>query len=130
MPPPTRGFISTNCGGQGANNFVPYGINKAKRYGYEIGTVSVRELSDVSVFFMYPNPTTNGEVQVYFTTQKAIDLTVNVYDALGQRVYTNTLGNVSGNFNTQFSTADLPAGIYNVELTDGHSNKMTKLVVN
>lgn len=121
--------ISPACGGQGANNFVPYGVNKSKRYGYEIGTVSVRELSDVSVFFMYPNPTTNGEVQLYLTTQEEIDLTVNVYDALGQRVYTNTLGNVSGNFNTQIATADLPAGIYHVELTDGHSNKMTKLVV-
>lgn len=123
-------FISSECGGIGANNFMPYGINKQKTYGYDkAGTVAVQKLSDVSLFMMYPNPSVAGDVYVYFTTSKEIDLNINVYDAIGQKVHHQTLGNVSGSFNTQIPTGNLAAGMYFVELTDGHSNQTHKLQV-
>lgn len=124
------GFISADCGGTGATNFVPYGVNGNQKYGYEVDqAVAVQKLSDVSLFMMYPNPTQGGDVQVYFTTSKNIDLSINVYDALGQRVYNQTLGNVSGDFTAQIPVSNLASGLYHVELTDGHSNQTTKLIV-
>lgn len=123
-------FISSDCGGTGAANFLPYGINRNSQYGYRAGmAVAVKELSDVSLFMMYPNPANTDAVQVYFTTQQEVDLTINVVDAMGQRVYSQTLGNVMGNIDTTIPVADLSTGMYFVELTDGHSSQVHKLLV-
>lgn len=123
-------FISTDCGGTGANNFLSFGINRNAKYGYDReGTIAVQELSDVSLFMLFPNPANKGAVNVYFTTQKEVDLTINLFDALGQRVHNQTLGNVSGDFNTTIPVNNLAAGMYYVELTDGHSNKIQKVIV-
>jgi hypothetical protein len=123
-------FISPECGGTGVNNFLPYGINKNAKYGYDReGTIAVQKLSDVSLFMLFPNPANKGAVNIYFTTQKEVDLTINLFDALGQRVHHQTLGNVSGDFNTTIPVNNLAAGMYYVELTDGHSNQMLKVVV-
>lgn len=122
--------ISTDCGGTGANNFLSFGINRNAQYGYDReGTIAVQKLSDVSLFMLFPNPANDGVVNIYFTTQKEVDLTINLFDALGQRVHHQTLGNVSGDFNTAIPVNNLAAGMYYVELTDGHSNQVLKVVV-
>jgi hypothetical protein len=123
-------FISPDCGGTGSNDFLSFGINKNAKYGYDReGTIAVQRLSDVSLFMLFPNPATNGAVNIYFTTKKEVDLTVNLFDALGQRVHHQVLGNVSGDFNTIIPVSNLAAGIYHVELTDGHNNQVLKVVV-
>lgn len=122
--------ISQDCGGTGANNFLSYGINRNAKYGYDReGTIAVQELSDVSLFMLYPNPANKDAVNIYFTTKKEVDLTINLFDALGQRVHSQVLGNVSGDFNTTIPVQNLAAGMYYVELTDGHSNQLLKVVV-
>jgi hypothetical protein len=122
--------ISTDCGGTGASNFLPYGVNKDKAYGYDVvGPIAVQKLSDVSLFMMYPNPTPTGDVNIYFTTSKEVNLAINVIDALGKRVYSNTLGSVSGDFTAQIPTHNLNSGIYFVELTDGENSTTKKLIV-
>jgi len=124
------GSISTDCGGTGANNFLSFGINKNATYGYDReGTIAVQKLSDVSLFMLYPNPANKGAVNIYFTTQKEVDLTINLFDGLGQRVHHQTLGNISGDFNTLIPVSNLAAGMYYVELTDGHSNQILKVIV-
>jgi len=124
-------FISTECGGTGGINFLPFGINQNATYGYDReGTIAVRELSAVSLFMLYPNPASKGAVNIYFTTKKEVDLTINLFDALGQRVHHQTLGNVSGDFNTTIPVNNLTSGVYYVELTDGHNNQINKVVVN
>lgn len=124
-------FISTQCGGIGANNFMPYGVNKNKKYGYRVGdAVAVRSLSAVSSFVIFPNPAGASEVvNAHFTTSKQVDLNINVYDALGQRVYAQTLGEVSGNFSTQIPVSNLTSGVYMIELTDGYNQQVQKIVV-
>ena len=123
-------FITQDCGGTGANDFLSFGINRNVTYGYDReGTIAVQKLSDVSLFMLYPNPARVGAVNIYFTTQKEVDLTINLFDALGQRVHHQTLGNVSGDFNTTIPVHNLASGMYYVELTDGHSNQILKVVV-
>lgn len=122
--------ISTDCGGTGASNFLSFGIKRNSQYGYDReGTIAVQELSDVSLFMLYPNPATKGDINIYFTTKKEVDLTINMFDALGQRVHNEILGNVSGDFNTTIPVQNLAAGMYYVELTDGHSNQLQKVIV-
>lgn len=123
-------FISQACGGTGANNFMSFGMNRNARYGYDReGTIAVQKLSDVSLFMLFPNPARDGAVKIYFTTEKEVDLSINLFDALGQRVHHQTLGNVSGDFNTTIPVSNLAAGMYYVELTDGHSNQVLKVIV-
>ncbi|MCH2023867.1 MAG: T9SS type A sorting domain-containing protein [Saprospiraceae bacterium] len=123
-------YISPECGGTGQNNFLPYGVNLAARYGYDVeGTIAVEKLSDVSLFMMYPNPVKGSDLNIMFTTTKEVDLSVNVYDALGQRVYAQILGNISGDQALQIPTNNLTSGTYSVELTDGYSNQIRKLVI-
>jgi len=122
--------ISTDCGGTGANDFMSFGINRTAQYGYDReGTIAVQKLSDVSLFMLFPNPATDGAVNIYFTTKKEVDLNINLFDALGQRVHHQVLGNVSGDFNTTIPVSNLAAGMYYVELTDGYSNQVLKVIV-
>lgn len=123
-------FISTECGGTGAANFLSYGINRNAKYGYEAGnTIAVRELSDVSVFMLFPNPANTEAVNVYFTTKKTVDLTINLVDAMGRVVYQAAADGVLGDISTTLPVGDLAPGMYIVELTDGYSNKTQKLMV-
>jgi hypothetical protein len=123
-------FISSECGGTGAANFLSYGINRNATYGYEAGnTIAVRELSDVSVFMLFPNPANTEAVNVYFTTKKTVDLTINVVDAMGRVVYQAAADGVLGDISTTIPVGNLASGMYIVELTDGYNNKTQKLIV-
>lgn len=124
-------IFPVECGAAGANNFLFYGINRSAKYGYDVeGTIAVQKLSDVSRFMVFPNPNTQGTAtQVYFTTDQTVDLHINVINSVGTRVFQQTLGSVSGNINTEIPTQNLPAGLYIVELTDGHSSQTQQLIV-
>ncbi|MDC0231517.1 T9SS type A sorting domain-containing protein [Aureispira] len=121
--------ISVDCGGTASTNFVSYGMNKSSRYGYVVNDpVAVHKLSNVSLFAMFPNPTSKN-VQIHFTTQEQVELKINVYNTLGQISYNETLGNVEGDFSTLLPLGHFSTGIYSVELTDGHNSIIQKLIV-
>ncbi len=123
-------YISTDCGGTGANDFLPYGIHKNKQYGYITdNAIAVRKLSDVALFMMYPNPVTADVLNINFTTTQTVDLAINVYNTLGKRVATKTLGMVNGDVATSLDMSILVAGVYVVELTDGQNSETHKFVV-
>ncbi len=122
--------ITTDCGGTGANNFLSYGINRSATRGHEIDeSIAVRQLSDVSVFMVFPNPANEDNVNVYFTTKKSVDLNINLIDAMGRTVYQTAANGVLGNISATIPVANLAAGLYIVELTDGYSNQTQKLIV-
>lgn len=125
-------FISTDCGGTGNNNFVPYGINRNQRYSYETGSTvmtTVNELSAVTLFMLYPNPVTGKTLNLNFTTTQEVDLSIQVYDVLGQTVLAKDLGTVQGNFQTAVSTEGLTSGVYTVALSDGNHTELRKVVI-
>ncbi|MGH1337966.1 MAG: T9SS type A sorting domain-containing protein [Aureispira sp.] len=123
-------FLSADCGGTGANDFLFFGLNRLATYGYEVGNViAVRELSAVSSFMIFPNPANKGNVHVYCTTKEAVDLQVNLIDATGRVVYQKTVNGILGNSETTIPVGNLTPGFYMVELTDGYSNQTQKLIV-
>jgi hypothetical protein len=122
--------ISSDCGGTGMNNFMPYGIHLKKQYAYVVDNpLVVRDLSPISLFMIYPNPTTTGLLNVHFTTKKEVNVVVRLFDALGQEVHYQTLEHVLGDVKTTISTQHLATGVYFLELADGHSKQVTKVVV-
>ena len=81
-------FISTECGSTGAKDFLSFGIDRNAKYGYDReGTIAVQKLSDVSLFMLYPNPVSKGPINIYFTTEKEVDLTINLFDAFPSSAY-------------------------------------------
>ncbi len=124
-------YISSDCGGTGANNFVPYGVNRDKKYGYVAdNSVAVRQLSDVSLFMLFPNPVVNNTLNLNFSTTKETTLTINVVNTLGERIISKDLGTMNGDYYSTLSFENVPAGIYMVELTDGKNSQTQKVVVN
>jgi len=77
--------------------------------------LSVDEDNLAASFSVYPNPAqdfTNLALNVNETS----NVTIQVVNVAGQVVYTNNLGQVSGQNNIEISTADLEGGIYFVNL--------------
>lgn len=123
-------FISPDCGGTGNLNLLSYGVNRNAKYAYPMeGSVSVQELSDVSVFMLYPNPAANGTAQIFFTTKQSVDLSINMYNAVGQLVDSKLVQGINGNYNTTINTQSFVPGVYRVELTDGLNNVTKNLVI-
>lgn len=121
--------FQTDCGGAGANDFISFGINPTKRYGYEMdNALVVQALNPVTRFLMYPNPASD-RVQLHVTTDQPVELTINVYDVLGQRVMSRNLGQVQGDYNTGLSVGHLAKGIYAVEITNGQERQTHKLTI-
>lgn len=122
-----QSLIPTACG----KSELPlcYGWNNNSRYTYVATTpVPVTHLSSVSSVVLFPNPASEGYVNVMIDTKADTELMLTVYNLMGERVMGDQF-RVNGSFSTQISTTNLAAGMYIVELNDG-SNKLTqKLVV-
>lgn len=124
----TSSFFPTECG----RNLLPicYGINKNRRQKFVASsTIAVQRLSEVSNFIVFPNPTDKGFVNVMVETQTSADLSLRVYNLLGEMVSENNMGNVTGQVTLTVSTNQLAAGMYIVELTDGKNKQSQKLIV-
>ena len=123
-------YINADCGGTSTNDFLPFGINKSQRYGYRMdNSVAVKELSDVTNYVIFPNPTPNKMVNISFTTSRTTDLSISIYNSVGQNVKSVQLGQVNGNINTPISLNALDAGMYLIELTDGQRTITQSLIV-
>ncbi len=122
-------LIPSSCGG---GSFpVCYGVNRTARYGWPVSTAnSIEKLSDAAADFqVYPNPSPAGEVKLNITSTKAVDLSVNLYSLLGEKVFSKKLGIVNGISSVEISVATLTAGAYFVELSDGKNKEVRKLIV-
>lgn len=126
-------FLTGGCGG----SLMPicFGVRAHAYHHYEITNlnvppVAVQALNEVTNFVVFPNPSSNGSVNVLVETAKTTDLQVNVYNALGQRAVSQNLGAINGQHSITVNTANLSAGVYMVELTDGTNKQVSKLVIN
>jgi hypothetical protein len=85
-----------------------------------------------SVFTMYPNPNRGEQL---FLSLNGFDLSVNtvtvdIYDAVGQRVLSNIIPVDGGTMNTAMDLrSDIAAGLYMVNITAGNITKTERLVI-
>ena len=75
-----------------------------------------------------PNPN-NGVFTVNCNVATSDDVTVTITDAVGRVVYTNTQGSQGTAFHQEIDLTSLAAGMYNVKVTSGTSEGITKLVI-
>lgn len=120
---------SASCGTTTDGVLLCYGINPNSVYWYKAANnVAVEQVASVAQVAMYPNPT-SGDVTLQIATDKASDITVNIYNALGVKVNSQNLGIINGTTTVNAATAGFAAGMYIVELTDGHNSQTQKLIV-
>jgi hypothetical protein len=90
------------------------------------GFAGVEEVSAVEFATVYPNPTSDMAT-VEFNIVEASNVSIQVLNTLGQVVYANNMGEITGTQKVQINTADLEAGMYLINITvDG--NVLTKRV--
>jgi len=101
-------------------------------YAFEVttagdgGFTGVEEATTVEFAKVYPNPSVDMTT-VEFSVTESSNVTIQFVNALGQVVYANAMGDVTGTQKVQVNTADLEAGIYLINISvDG--NVITKRV--
>ena len=120
---------SNNCGTTTDNKLLCYGLNPSARYMYKASpTVAVEQVEGINNFAMFPNPT-SGDVTIRFDLETATDMTLNIYNAMGSKISSQNLGTVVGEQILTAATSEFAAGMYMVELTNGHASQTVKLIV-
>ncbi|MBC7862927.1 MAG: T9SS type A sorting domain-containing protein, partial [Bacteroidia bacterium] len=85
--------------------------------------------SALSTLDLYPNPS-NDLTNLNFTLKNNTPVVINVYNMLGEVVYTQNMGTLQAGMNkVNFSAANFAGGMYNVVITAGSSNTSTKFFV-
>ena len=76
------------------------------------GVEQFNESNDLSLF---PNPN-NGTFQLKGTLTTTEDVTIQVYNAVGQTIHQQTIQPTSNTINTQIQLRDVAAGVYMLKL--------------
>jgi hypothetical protein len=120
---------SAGCGNLTDNVLICYGIDADNVYWYKsVVNVSVESVERVAQISIYPNPTSE-DINIRIESAQSQELTLNLYNGLGQRVYQSVLGNVQGTVTVQAPTSTLSAGIYMAEITNGKNSQTQKVIV-
>jgi hypothetical protein len=111
----------------------PLTVDKIGRYNviYTDPNGCVQTSSDFLVtgrysieFWVYPNPATNGQFQVRFYNQNGEVAKVNVYDPLGQKVFSQRVTTGLTYTRIDVNVDNSANGIYTVELLNGSDVKV------
>ncbi len=88
--------------------------------------VGISESTLNSSFSIYPNPA-NNNLSVMLTNTSSENVTVRIFNNIGQLVKTINLGNTT-DINKQIDISDLSSGIYMVKTTIGNASASKKLI--
>jgi len=89
---------------------------------------SVREISNISNFVMYPNPA-KDQLNVLFTAEQTANITMTIIDVTGKVIGTYTENAVTGNNRFELNTADLNNGIYFLNIQSLESTKTVRFSI-
>jgi hypothetical protein len=90
--------------------------------------VSVSSLSPVSVFSVYPNPGSVFQL-VYQPEKNMRNLQITVKNNLGQKIYSNSVSNLSGEYKTSIDLSKEKKGIYFIEVIGDGKREVRKIIV-
>lgn len=77
---------------------------------------------------VYPNPN-NGTFTMTMTGFEQKKVALNVYNLIGEKVYTEEMNLYAANYSKQISLGSLPSGVYMVQVTDGNNTFTHKITV-
>lgn len=93
------------------------------------GPVGINDQSSVlnSNIMVMPNPS-NGVFNLIFTLPKEQELTLNIYNSMGQQISSSQLSNVMNNV-ISLDLSDRPDGVYFTEISNGYEKSIKKVIV-
>jgi len=85
------------------------------------------ENTTLTGFSVYPNPN-RGEFNVRFNSTSGEDVKVTAYDIRGRKIYDNRFES-AGYFNQSINLKDVQSGLYLLQVTDGLSTQIKKIII-
>lgn len=93
-----------------------------------VTTVGISEGAAANEFMVYPNPN-NGEFSLSFFSNEKADYRIEIMNALGQKVYSETLNDFTGSYIRQLTVTEFGQGIYTIGITNSKSETVKKMIV-
>ncbi len=90
--------------------------------------VTVSGINNTPGLKAWPNPNTNGQLNVSFNTGTASSFQIELYDLLGRRCYSQNYSS-SGYFSTQIDVANLVTGMYILSVRQGSTLYKNKILI-
>lgn len=91
--------------------------------------LGINDIDNLSFVSLYPNPAMDN-LTVELNTSKSATFVMSIVNTLGQEVKTVFNGDVNeGSHNLEFNIADLPAGIYNLEIRSNNQKTVKRFVI-
>lgn len=115
----TTNSFATNYGSMGIYSFE---VTEAGDGGF----TGVEEAVAVTSIELFPNPAVDM-TNVQLNLNEASNVSIEMYNTLGQIVFSNNLGEVNGFQNVEVATADLESGMYLINI-NVNGNIITKRV--
>ncbi len=113
----------TNEAANNANYFVSLGGSDRTGIIYK-GLATAEEDGSVSI---QPNPN-NGHFIFSFSSAKAMDVTVEIMNALGQSVFNETLREFEGTYRKEMDLTSMSNGVYYLKIKRGGETSTHKIV--
>lgn len=88
----------------------------------------INDVADATNLNVYPNPA-NSSVNMSFELMNREEVTVNVYNTLGEIVYSENKGEMTGKQLVTINTENFANGMYMVELIAGETKTVTRMNV-
>ncbi|HYV91024.1 MAG TPA: T9SS type A sorting domain-containing protein [Chitinophagales bacterium] len=88
------------------------------------------EMNDVttaSIVNVYPNPL-HDILWIEKQIDQPSDVSLSIYDLMGKKVFSSIEKSVDGNFSRQLNIANLPSGIYSLEVITNGEKSVSKIV--
>ena len=93
----------------------------------QVGTVGVNEIEDEIEFVLYPNPSTNGVVNLKFKNESSRVVT-SITDLNGRNVLVENFSS-KGEQIQQLDVSNLAPGLYVLSIDNGSSRISKKLII-
>ena len=109
--------------------FLVFSVAQAANFsgGEPLGPGFGTSVSFISDLKVYPNPTSNGILNLEFSFNEDQEISVRIYNLIGKEVLSEKVSNASGVYSRTLSLSDYPKGIYIIEISNG-TQKQTKRV--
>lgn len=135
---PASGLSCTNCANPTANpsvttTYTVQGFDATnscsvtQQVTVTVSTVSIDDGLFADGIAAYPNPS-DGNFIVEFERTEISDLHIELFNNVGQKVFTESLEDFSGSFRRIMDMSNMPAGVYHLRVTDGEKQNFKKLI--
>lgn len=92
-----------------------------------LNTASIENIEQLNVN-VFPNPASNY-INISYSLEITHNLRINLYNNLGQLLYTYQMNNMSGTFNKEIDISNLSAGMYSLEINASGFSNVRKIII-